>query len=155
MADQFQDHLKASRAVSFASGVEKSEDRMYVLIINRGKENKHDGRKTWKNERGAWRNGKLKNYQIFDEEKEVEEKKKVQEKIKKKNLIIDQEEIENEFYDNEKDEVKQEEELKEKQQQQKLKMELQKQQKQIQMEIESEKKENQIEIKQRGNNEPW
>ena len=52
------------------------------------------------------RNGKILNYQIFDEEYEKEEKKKIDKVIKDVNIRIDKEFKEDEFYDNEKEEVR-------------------------------------------------
>ena len=52
------------------------------------------------------RNGKIQNYQIFDELYEKEEKKKIDDVISTMSTKIDQEFQENEFYDNEKEEVR-------------------------------------------------
>ena len=52
------------------------------------------------------RYGKIRNYQIFDEEHEKVEKKKIDSVIKKEKQIVDNEFRENEFYDNEKEEVR-------------------------------------------------
>ena len=52
------------------------------------------------------RNGKIQNYQIFDELYEKEEKKKIDDVISTMSTKIDQEFKENEFYDNEKEEVR-------------------------------------------------
>ena len=52
------------------------------------------------------RNGKILNYQIFDNEIEKQEKYRINSKVAKKVTVVDKEFQENEFYDNEKEKVK-------------------------------------------------
>ena len=52
------------------------------------------------------RNGKILNYQMFDNEIEKQEKYKVNSKVAKHSEVVNKEFIENEFYDNEKEKVK-------------------------------------------------
>ncbi|MCQ2820155.1 MAG: hypothetical protein MJ252_23050 [archaeon] len=107
---RFQRRLKAYKALNESEKGEPNltnfckENNIEMISVNGGKED--ESKVLEKCKVFVERNGKILNYQIFDEEVEKVEKKEVVQKIGNKKTKGLQEEIENEFYDNEKDEVK-------------------------------------------------